>query len=444
VTINSATVAGTSFSISGASFPLTLTPTQTATLTVEFDPTAAGAADGTLTLVSNSSTNSTAVVSLSGTDQAVSYVVNLTWNAPAGSTDPVAGYNVYRSPGGSSSYQLVSSVGSTQLASTDSSVQTGLTYNYVVESVDASGNESIPSNMLTVTVGGSGSGTSNAALTAVSCASSSLIGTATDACTVTLNAAAANGGLIVGLASNNSAVTVPASVTVAAGATSANFSASVSSVSTAQAATLTATAGSVAETVALQLNAVVPMLSVNATNVAFGDVDLNSPADQSVTLSSTGGAPVTVSAAAISGTGFSISGATFPLTLSPNQTVTLSVQFDPTVAGAATGQLTINSNSSTNGTDAIALSGTGQALSYQVNLTWDAPASSTDPVASYNVYRSPSGGSTYQLVSSVSSTQLAYTDNNVQGGQAYNYIVESVDGSGNDSVPSNMASVAIP
>ena len=102
------------------------------------------------------------------------------------------------------------------------------------------------------------------------------------------------------------------------------------------------------------------------------------------------------------------------------------------------------SNSSINGTDAIALSGTGQALSYQVNLTWDAPASSTDPVASYNVYRSPSGGSTYQLVSSVSSIQLAYTDNNVQDGQAYNYIVESVDGSGNDSVPSNMASVAIP
>jgi hypothetical protein len=248
----------------------------------------------------------------------------------------------------------------------------------------------------------------------------------------------------VNLASNNSAVTVPASVTVAAGATSASFSATASSVSTSQAVTLTATAGSAAETAALQLNAAMPTLSVNATSVAFGNVDLNTPANQSVTLSSTGSEPVTISAAAASGIGFSISGATFPLTLSPNQTVTLNVQFDPTVAGAATGQLTITSNSSTNGTDAIALSGTGEAQSYEVNLTWDAPASSTDPVAGYNVYRSPSGSSTYQLVSSVSNSQLAYIDNNVQVGQVYNYIVESVDASGNESVPSNMASVTIP
>jgi hypothetical protein len=150
-----------------------------------------------------------------------------------------------------------------------------------------------------------------------------------------------------------------------------------------------------------------------------------------------------VSAATLTGTGFSLSGVSFPLTLNPNQSATLNVEFDPTSAGAAAGQLTIASNSSTKPTVAITLSGTGEAVPYTVSLTWDAPTSSTDPVASYNVYRSPSGSSSYQLLGSVSDTQLAYMDANVQNGQTYDYIVESVDASGVESVPSNMASVVI-
>jgi fibronectin type 3 domain-containing protein len=79
-----------------------------------------------------------------------------------------------------------------------------------------------------------------------------------------------------------------------------------------------------------------------------------------------------------------------------------------------------------------------------VSLTWDAPSSSPDPVAGYNVYRAPSGSTTYQLLSSVSNTQLAYTDTGVQAGLTYDYIVESVDASGVTSVPSNTASVTLP
>jgi hypothetical protein len=182
---------------------------------------------------------------------------------------------------------------------------------------------------------------------------------------------------------------------------------------------------------------------MNANSVAFGNVTVNVPATQSITLTSTGGAPVTVNSAAITGTGFSMSGATFPMTLNSNQSATLNVQFDPTVTGSATGQLTISSNSSVNPAAVIGLSGTGQATAYVVSVTWQAPTSSTDPVSGYNIYRSPSGSATYQLLSSVADTQLAYTDNNVQNGQTYDYIVESVDASGNESVPSNMASVSI-
>ncbi len=225
-----------------------------------------------------------------------------------------------------------------------------------------------------------------------------------------------------------------------------SFSATVSAVSTAQTVTLTASAGGVTDTFTLQLAAYIPTLTLNTTSLAFGDVTLNAPATQSLTMTSSGTAPVTVNSATTSGTGFSVSGVTFPLTLNANQSTTLSVEFDPTSAGAVSGTLTISSNSSTNSTATVSPSGTGESSAvYEVEVTWEAPTSSTDPVAVYNVYRAPGGSSTYTLMGSVTSCELAYTDtNNIQDGQTYDYIIESVDSSGNESVPSNVASVSIP
>jgi fibronectin type 3 domain-containing protein len=122
----------------------------------------------------------------------------------------------------------------------------------------------------------------------------------------------------------------------------------------------------------------------------------------------------------------------------------LSVQFDPTAAGAASGTLTVVSTSSTNPTDVISLGGTGESTAYEVNLTWAAPSSSSDPVAGYNVYRTPSGSAAYEQINPAVVTETAYTDTSVQAGQTYDYIVESVDASGNTSAPSNMAAVPVP
>ncbi len=198
------------------------------------------------------------------------------------------------------------------------------------------------------------------------------------------------------------------------------------------------------KTVTLTVNQGTSTLSIDATSVGFGSVALNTLATQTVTLTSTGSGSVTVSSATVTGTGFTLSGPTFPATLTSGHTATLGLQFDPATAGAATGLLTVKSNSSTTGTAVIALSGTGMATSYSVDLSWDAPSSSADPVAGYNVYRSLSGSSAYARLNSSLEAQTAYVDSTVVAGQTYDYIVESVDSSGVQSVPSSPVAVTIP
>jgi hypothetical protein len=186
-----------------------------------------------------------------------------------------------------------------------------------------------------------------------------------------------------------------------------------------------------------------PQLKVSATTLSFGSVAVNSATTGSVTLTSSGTTAVTVSSASVAGTGFSIVGGTFPATLNPNQTLTLQLQFKPTAAGSDTGKLTVNSNSTTGATAAIALSGTGTTVAAQVDLSWSAPSSSADPVAGYNVYRALGSGA-FQLVNSSMDTKTTFVDTGVVGGDTYNYTVKSVDTSGVESAPSNEIAVSVP
>jgi hypothetical protein len=290
-----------------------------------------------------------------------------------------------------------------------------------------------------------------AALTAISCANSDLTGAGNDTCTVSLNAVAGGNGLTVAVTSGNTAVAVPATVVVPPTATSIGFTAAVSAVTEAQPVTLTAAAGGVSKTFTLHVNpsaAGVPGLSISTPGLAFGNVGLNTPSTLPVVLSCTGTVPVTIQSATVSGTAFTFSGATFPVTLSPSQALTLDVQFDPVLAGAASGQLTINDDASTGASTTIALSGTGvsgsQGVSHQVSLTWDAPGSSPDPVAGYNIYRASGGSATYQLLNASPDTQTTYVDTTVQGSETYTYYVMSVDTAGTLSTASNQVTATVP
>jgi len=198
------------------------------------------------------------------------------------------------------------------------------------------------------------------------------------------------------------------------------------------------------QTVTLTVNAATSTLSVGAVSVAFGNVTVGTPATQTVNLTSAGTAAVTISTIAVTGSGLTFSGPALPASLTPGQTAQLNIQFDPSAVGAMTGQLTITSNSSTGATATVNLTGTGVAAAYAVDLTWDAPTSSADPVVGYNIYRAPSGSSSYQLLNSTVDSQTAYADSTVQNGASYNYIVESVDASGVESVPTGPVAVTIP
>lgn len=295
--------------------------------------------------------------------------------------------------------------------------------------------------------GGHGSGHGGGAtVSALSCSSGSLSAAGSDTCTVALSAAAGSGGLPVTLSSNSSLVRVPSSVTVGRGSTSAGFTARISAFSGTQTVLLTATAGGASTTFAIQLSASAgtAALSLQSTSVAFGDVAVNTAATQSVVLTSSGTAPLTISGASVTGTGFSGPGMSLPVTLNPSQSATLQLQFDPSAAGSATGSVTLSSNASNAARVTIALSGTGTSSSYHVALAWNAPGSSPDPVAGYNVYRAASGSSSYQLMNPAVDAQTAYTDSAVQSGSSYTYYVESVDAGGVTSAPSNVISVSVP
>src|SRR5712691_5422164 len=111
-------------------------------------------------------------------------------------------------------------------------------------------------------------------------------------------------------------------------------------------------------TIALSGTGVQPQLSVTPPSVSFGNVLVGSTGVQNLTLTNSGGANLTIAQGTVTGAGFSISGLTFPLTLPPGQSSTLSVQFAPTATGSVSGSVSLVSNAP-NSPSTIALSGTG-------------------------------------------------------------------------------------
>jgi hypothetical protein len=182
-------------------------------------------------------------------------------------------------------------------------------------------------------------------------------------------------------------------------------------------------------------------LTANVSSLNFGSTGLASSAQRSVTLTNTGSSSVTISGVSVSGAGFTAGGSASGLTVSPNQTATVSATFTPFTIGSLAGSLTITSNA-VNSPVTIALSGTGVSSStHSVALSWTASSSS---VAGYNVYVSPSSAGPYSLLNSSPVPNTSYVDTNVLAGDTYYFRITSVSTSYQESAPSATVQAVIP
>ncbi|HTZ46369.1 MAG TPA: choice-of-anchor D domain-containing protein, partial [Verrucomicrobiae bacterium] len=154
--ISSESITGTGLTEAGMGGAVTLTPGQSATLTVEFAPKAVGAVSGGVTIASNASNGTSITVPVTGTGVSTSTpppsskVVALSWKASTSSG--IVGYDVFRGTTSGGPYtKLVSSpVAGTSYS--DSTVTAGDEYYYVVAAVSSNGTESSYSNEAVVSV----------------------------------------------------------------------------------------------------------------------------------------------------------------------------------------------------------------------------------------------------------------------------------------------------
>ena len=124
-------------------------------------------------------------------------------------------------------------------------------------------------------------------------------------------------------------------------------------------------------TVSLSGTGAQPLISATPPSLSFGSVLVGNSQSQPVTVQNPGTAGLNITQATISGTGFTLSGTTLPLTIAPNGSASFSIRFAPASAGSFTGSLSLTNNASST-PSVVALSGTGNL---QTNLLTVAPTS---------------------------------------------------------------------
>jgi hypothetical protein len=180
-------------------------------------------------------------------------------------------------------------------------------------------------------------------------------------------------------------------------------------------------------------------LSVSPSSVSFGNVTVGNSSSRNITVTNTGNSNVSIAAVNLTGAQLTLTGGS-AVTLSPSQSVNLTVQFSPTSAASTSGSIAIVSNA-TGSPAAVSVSGTGVTQAqHVVGLSWNASPSA----AGYNVYRSLTSGSAYSRINSGLDGQLTYSDNNVQNSQTYFYVTTAVGSDGTESAYSTEVSVNIP
>jgi hypothetical protein len=182
-------------------------------------------------------------------------------------------------------------------------------------------------------------------------------------------------------------------------------------------------------------------LAANPTSVSFGTVPVGQTGSQTLTLTNGGGQSITVSSVSRSGAGLALSGISVPLTLAPGQSSSFNVTYTPTTSGTLSGTVYLTNNGPTTSIS-IPVAGTAAAAPPpQVILQWSASSSS---VIGYNTYRGTVSGGPYTELTASPVAQTSSTDQSVQAGNTYFYVVTAVGTNGVESRYSSPVEAVVP
>jgi hypothetical protein len=463
LSVTQAAQAGSGFSLTGLTMPMTVAPGGTSTFTVGFTPTAAGSMAGSVTLVNNSP-SSPLVVALTGTGVASALQLTtsptaLSFGNIATGTSTTQSVTVTNTGNSSVTISQISESGtgfSVAGITVPLALTTGQSTTFSVTFDPAttgslSGSVTITSNATNSPATIALSGTGVQAQISVTPASVSFgnvsVGVSNTQSLTIKNTGTANLSVSQAVLSGSgytlSGLTVP--LTVAAGGSSTftiGFTpASVSSFT--GSLTLVSNTTNSPLIVALSGAGIAPVmqLTVAPASLSFGSITTGTSTTQSVTVTNSGNASVTLSQISESGAGFSATGFTVPLTLAAGQSTSFNVTFDPASAGNLSGSVTVTSNAA-NSPEVIALSGTGAApASYTVDLSWT-PSSSS--YSGFNIYRGTQSGGPYSKINASLIATPSYTDTNCGSAGTYYYVATEVDTSGVESNYSSPASTIVP
>jgi hypothetical protein len=176
-------------------------------------------------------------------------------------------------------------------------------------------------------------------------------------------------------------------------------------------------------------------LAVSPLTLDFGAINVGASKSQSCTLTA-GPSAITVSSASWNGTGYSLAGITFPVTVPAGQSVPFTVTFAPQASGNVPGTVSFLSNA-INSSVVQQWTGSGvQAGQHQVALTWNP---STSSVQGYYVYRGGQTGGPYTRISALQAG-TGFNDSAVSSGQTYYYVVTAL---GTNSLESGYSNEAV-
>lgn len=181
-------------------------------------------------------------------------------------------------------------------------------------------------------------------------------------------------------------------------------------------------------------------VSLSPSTISFGSVTIGANKSQAGSLTA-GSSGITVSSASWNGTGYSLSGITFPLAIPAGQSVPFTVTFAPQQVGSATGSISFLSDAANSPTiQKWSATGAAQTTPRSVALDWNPE---TAPLLGYFVYRGTQTGGPYSKISPLQPGP-PYTDLSVSSGQTYYYVVTALDNNSVESSFSNEATAVIP